>query len=172
MIPRGRVHAGTATTVAAPRRSSQSPRGVRAIRTMASSQEGQRRMAPSSMGYPRSLQRVNDAAAGAQLPAACCRLRCEFPEWAPKIAARAEAVARTEVSGSSGCSALSPPLPEMANGPASPSPGRRGRFAFWARGQLPAERTHTAPDHGTGAGFGPATSTRALPLKLPPFLQG
>ena len=41
--------ADTATTLVAPRRSSQSPRGVCAIRTTASSHEGQRRMAPSSM---------------------------------------------------------------------------------------------------------------------------
>jgi hypothetical protein len=40
--------------VAARRRSSQSPRGVQPIRTTASSHEGQRRMAPSSMAYRRS----------------------------------------------------------------------------------------------------------------------
>jgi hypothetical protein len=42
--------AGSAvTTVVAPRRSSQSPRGVRPIRTTAWSHDGQHRMAPSSM---------------------------------------------------------------------------------------------------------------------------
>src|SRR5262245_40474363 len=48
-ITQTRAPAETATTVAAPRRSSQSPRGVRAIRTTTSSHDGQRRIAPSSM---------------------------------------------------------------------------------------------------------------------------
>src|SRR5262245_1143790 len=50
----GLIPADTVTMVAARRRSSQSPRGVRPIRTTASSHEGQRRMAPSSMAYRRS----------------------------------------------------------------------------------------------------------------------
>jgi hypothetical protein len=43
------VAESAATTVVAPRKSSQSPRDVRPIRTTAWSHDGQRRIAPSSM---------------------------------------------------------------------------------------------------------------------------
>ena len=69
-----------------------------------------------------------------------------FPSGLPKIAARAEAAALIEVSGSSGCSGLSPHFLRWQTAPLPLHRGGGAVLRFQARGQLPAERTYTAPD--------------------------